>query len=504
MINTDNQMKTRYILAHKARRKFMVEFLENLTLEEEIEGVIPFDDEDDYFDEDDEAALEEAIARKKARIAQQLDKTTKDHKSNQPYEVVLNSKLEEGEEPLGRVIGHENQKKELLNVINWFKRSKELKEKGVSIPKGVILFGNPGNGKSLLIKEIIRCVDAPVFIFKGDQMNIVEGINEMFKGAREAGHAIIVIDELDLLINRERRVVRALQENLDGVESSDDILVLAATNYIREIPEPLIRNGRLEKLIKIPHPTGEEALKLLKKHFAEFNVKLPEDFDDEEVALSLNGISCAGVKAVVNDVVLRNGFENISSEMIDKSIYNITDRVKDAPEEDNLEVAIHEAGHAVMAKAFPDFFLINRLNISGASGEFHAKEVERGFWPYEKVIADIKISMAGVLAQKIICGRGSRGCDNDLQNARIDAYNAINICGYSSCWETLPVSKPGARVETQVKRRHNERKIERLLKKCEKETAKYVKEHKEQIKKLGQLLFEKKHLKSSEILSVLG
>ena len=76
----------------------MVEFLENLTLEEEIEGVIPFDDEDDYFDEDDEAALEEAIARKKARIAQQLDKTTKDHKSNQPYEVVLNSKLEEGDE----------------------------------------------------------------------------------------------------------------------------------------------------------------------------------------------------------------------------------------------------------------------------------------------------------------------------------------------------------------------------------------------------------------------
>lgn len=74
----------------------------------------------------------------------------------------------------------------------------------------------------------------------------------------------------------------------------------------------------------------------------------------------------------MNDLVLRNGFENITSEMIDKSIYNITDRVKDTPEEDNLEVAIHEAGHAVVAKAFPQFFLINRLNISGASGQFHA------------------------------------------------------------------------------------------------------------------------------------
>ena len=420
------------------------------------------------------------------------------------FELIYSSKLEENELPLGRVVGHENQKKELLSVIDWFKHSKELKEKGVSIPRGVILFGSPGNGKSLLIKEIIKCCEAPVFVFQGEQKNVVEGIIETFKKARETGHAIIVFDELDLLINKERRVIRALQENLDGVESDDDILVLAATNELDEIPDPLLRHGRLEKLIRIPYPTGEEALELLKKHFKEFNLKFPSDFDDEEVALSLNGISCVGVKAVVNDLVLRNGFENITSEMIDKSIYNITDRVKDTPDEDNLEVAIHEAGHAVVAKAYPEYFMINRLNISGASGQFHAKEVERGFWPYEKVIAHIKISMAGILAQKIICGRGSRGCDSDLQNARVNAYNMINMCGYSSCWETLPPIRQGARTETTVKRRRMERKIEKLLKRCEKETSKFIKNHKLQISALGKLLYEKKHLKSSEILSCIG
>ena len=98
-----------------------------------------------------------------------------------PYEFIRASKLAEGETPLSRVIGHENQKKELLSVIEWFKKSKELKEKGVSIPRGVILFGQPGNGKSLLIKEIIRCSDAPVFVFQGEQMNVVEGIVETFK-----------------------------------------------------------------------------------------------------------------------------------------------------------------------------------------------------------------------------------------------------------------------------------------------------------------------------------
>ena len=434
-----------------------------------------------------------------------IEEETLTENTSKVYEVVYNTRLKEGEKPLEKVIGHENQKTELLNVIEWFKHSKELKAKGVSIPRGCILFGDPGNGKSLMIKEIIKCCDAPVFIFQGEKDNaVVEGIIETFKKARKAGHAIIVFDELDLLINKERRVIRALQESLDGVESDDDILVLAATNDIDSIPGPLVRYGRLEKLINIPYPTGKEALELFKKHANEFGITLPKDFDDEEVSLSLNGICCSGVKAVVNDLVLRNGFENITCEMIDKSIFNITDRVKSRPQEDNIEVATHEAAHAVVAKQYPQYFDINRLNISGASGSFHAREVEKDFWPYDKVLADIRISMAGVIGQKVLFGRASRGCENDLQNARIDAYNLFNIAGYSTCSETLPIIRAGARTETPIKRRKMERKIERLLRKCEKETYKIVKANKEKIKALADLLYEKKHLKSTEILSVIG
>ena len=422
-----------------------------------------------------------------------------------PYEFISPHKLEENEEPLGRVVGHENQKKELLNVIDWFKRSKELKSKGISIPRACILFGPAGCGKSMLIKEIIRCCDAPVFVFKGEKDNaIVEGIIDTFKKARETGHAIVVFDELDLLINKERRVIRALQESLDGVESDDDILVLAATNDLDEIPGPLLRHGRFDKLIHIPYPKGKDALVLFKKYMNEFGVKLPHDFDDEEMELSLNNISCAGIKAIVNDLLLRNGFENITTDMIDKSIFNVTDRIKTTPDEDNMEVATHESAHAVVAKQFPKYFDINRLNISGASGCFHAREVEPGFWPYEKVLADIKICYAGIVAQKVIYGRASRGVESDLQCARKSAYNLFNICGYSTCWETLPTVSAGSRTETQTKRRKMERKIERLLKKCEKDTYRIVKKNKDKIIALAKLLFEKKHLKSSEILAVIG
>ena len=427
-----------------------------MRLEDELEQKEKQMLEEDLISIDD---LEEyEMQRKSVSHDVDLENKPKGNNNKYPYEFISPQKLNEEEQPLSRVVGHENQKKELLNVIDWFKRSRELKAKGLSTPHGTLLFGPAGCGKSMLIKEIIKCCEAPVFVFKGEKDNaIVEGIVDTFKKARETGHAIVVFDELNLLINKERRVIRALQECMDGVESDDNILVLAATNDLDDIPGPLLRHGRFDKLIHIPYPKGKDALVLFKRYMNEFGVKLPEDFDEEEMELSLNNISCAGIKAIVNDLLLRNGFKNITTEMIDKSIFNITDRIKTTPEEDNMDVAIHESSHAVIAKQFPKYFDINRLNISGASGCFHAREVEPGFWPYEKVLADIKICMAGIIGQKIICGRGSRGVESDLQSARKSAYNLLNISGYSTCWETLPTVAAGSRTETQTKRRRMER-----------------------------------------------
>jgi cell division protease FtsH len=354
------------------------------------------------------------------------------------------------------------------------------------------------------MKELIRCADTPAFIFQGGEKNIAQGIIDVFEAAKKNGHSIVVFDELDLLLDEDKRAARALQEALDGVESDDDILVLAATNNIREISGPLTRNGRLEKLIAIPNPTGEEAIALLKKHFEGFGVPLPEDFDEDETSLLLNGISCAGVKAIVNDVVLRNGFENITEEMIVESVFTITRRYKEGAEEDNLQVAIHEAGHAVMAAGFPQYFVLNRLHISGASGEFHAKEVTRDFWPFKKVLADIQISLAGSLAEKIVCGTGSMGAVADMQKAREMAWAMLTENGYSSAADTLPQVAPGERTESQFQRHHEEQKLTRILKQCEKRAAKYIKAHRKEVRKLGQLLYERKRLKSKEIKAVIG
>lgn len=406
-------------------------------------------------------------------------------------------------EALSKVVGHESQKEEILSVLNWFNNSDELKKKGVTIPKGIILYGPPGCGKSLIIKSIIENIDMCVFVFKSDTANTLSEVSNTFKKARKAKKAIIVFDELDLLIDKDKRIIRALQENLDGVESYDDILVIAATNDIDEIPSPLLRSGRIEKIIKLSFPLPKEAIRLFYMCTNEFNLKLPDDFDEEEVSHNLLGLTYAGIKAVVNDLVLRNGFDNISMEMIDNSINNITERVKETYIGSNINIAVHEASHAVVAHQFPNYFKIGKLSLSNNGGNFLVKDTEFRFNPFEKVIAHIKVSMAGILGEKVICGTGSIGAESDLQEARKRAYNLFNISGYSSCWETLPIVSNLSRVETQLKRRKMERIIEKLLKKCEKETVNIIKKNKDKIVLLGNKLLERKRLKSVEILDYL-
>ncbi len=419
------------------------------------------------------------------------------------YEVIYNHDTIKSD--LSNVIGHENQKEELLRIIDWFNRSKELKARGVTIPKGVVLFGAPGNGKSLLIKEIIKCIDAPVIIFKGGKSNISRGIINVFNKAKELGHSIVVIDEIDLLINDDNRIIRTLQECLDGVESNDDVLVLTATNYLNAIPAALKRNGRLEKIISIPNPNGDEALELFKKCINEFGLKLPDDFDEDEYKISLNGVNFVAIKSIVNDVVLCNGFDNITCKMLDESIYKITEGITDSKKNNCYEVAIHEAAHAVMAHNYKEYFVINHLKMKGGSGLFTAKPVKDEYTSYGQAIANIKVAMAGVIAEKYLLNEGSNGCESDLDLARKTAYNLFNCSGYSSCWETLPPAGDlNCRTETFIKRHRMELKIEKFLKKCEKDVIKYIKKHSEVIKELADALYKNKRLKNKEILSILG
>ena len=437
---------------------------------------------------------------------QRKNNMTKKKEKVVPYELIDNSKKQASDKPFSNLVGYEGQKEELELLLKWFKDYDYWKSKNVTIPKGVLLYGRPGNGKSLLMKEAIKYVSLPTLIFKGNDDNISAGLEETFQKAKEIGHSVVVIDELDLLIDKDSKVTRILQENLDGVDSSDDILVLTATNFLWMIPEALLRNGRLEKIINIPYPTGEEAVQLLKMHFSRFNVPLPKDFDENELRLTLSNISGAGIKTIANDVVLRNGLENITYEMIIDSIYRITNHVQDKNKKSLYASAVHEAGHAVMAARYSQFFDITRLDINQQGGKMCVKDKMEDYWPYDKVIADINVCYAGTIAERIICGLGSLGCDSDMQNARENVWKAINENALLSCSDTVPEVRPygNTRLESEFKRKTNVKKADRILRKCEKETIRYLKKKKEIIIKVAEKLFEKKFLRTAEVLSIIN
>ena len=201
----------------------------------------------------------EVVKKSKNKLNEKAMEKEKYIKNEKPYEVIFSPEANKGPKPLEKIAGHQKQKEELIQVVNWFKQYKYWQNKGVSIPKGIVLYGPPGNGKTLIIKEIINYSGVPAFIFKGEMTNVKWGIEKTFEDAKKKGQAIIVFDELNLLLANEERVTKILQDNLDGIKASDGILVIAATNHIHELPFPLLRNGRFDTIIHVPNPTTDEA-----------------------------------------------------------------------------------------------------------------------------------------------------------------------------------------------------------------------------------------------------
>ncbi len=407
---------------------------------------------------------------------------------------------------LTNVIGLEKEKEELLFIIDCFRRSKELREQGCTIPKGVLLYGAPGNGKTFIIKELIKNIDIPTVVIKGDEENSPKEIIDSFNRAKELGKAIVIIDELDLLLANNHLAVRALQSSIDGVDSSDNMFVICAANDITSIPDAMLRNGRIDRRIYISYPQDNSVLYF--KHVAkEVGIILPSTLDEDELRVSLSGLSCVEIKAIVNDIILRNGKDNITEKSINKSIYIISESTFNGSTDDketNIAVAYHEAGHAVVTSLFPDLFVINTIQANIAKGCIQFVEKKEGRWPFSKCIAQIDICLAGIISEKLLVGEGSRGSESDLHRARNTAYNLFNCAGYSSCWETLPPIDGNSRRESQVKLRKMEEKIEALLQKEEAKTYEIVKEHLNEIKLLGEELVKNKRMKGSAVCAFLN
>lgn len=408
------------------------------------------------------------------------------------------------EELLTAVYGYEQVKKELLLIRDWMMDEEIALNPHVSIPRAVLFYGEPGNGKTLLMREYSKIFNAPIFNVEGKSKNPCEEVTEVFAKARKEKIAVVLIDEIELLINRDAQLSRIFQAELDGLNQSGRVLVLATANNIDELSDALLRPGRFGKKIFVGYPDKDTRERLFKKFLSMLDIPLDNiDFDHiARVCTSCNG---ASIKAIANDVFLRcrlavktEDVEDSYGRVVDNDYNNDTTKKRK-----DKTTAIHEAGHAILAMHFKNYFTFYQAKYTNSGGITETYETDEGRDTISKRECIIQISMAGYLAERLINGRHNVGSYEDYQKAFDHCTRLIERVCVKGVTNLIPSYRDNStRYETPNKRRLNEASVNRLLKKYERKTYSFLKKNKEALADLANLLFEKGKVTHRDILAL--
>jgi cell division protease FtsH len=354
------------------------------------------------------------------------------------------------------VAGYEGVKQEIREVVDFLKMPERFKEIGARVPKGVLLVGPPGTGKTLFARAVAGEAGVGFLSVTGsDFMEMFVGVGasrvrDLFQQARKMGRAIIFIDEIDSIgrkrgaglggghDEREQTLNQMLSE-MDGFETSEGIVVMAATNRPDILDAALLRPGRFDRQIIVPLPEAEERLAILKVHST--GKKMGADVDLETTAKATPGMSGADLSNLVNEAALiavRRGSTHI--ERID--FENARDRVVMGARRESLAlnaeekraVAYHEGGHAVLSTVLPNSDPLHKVTIlprGMALGITWSLPEERHTYSREYFQDMICKAMGGRVAESIVFDSLNSGAANDLEQATSIARRMVREWGMS-------------------------------------------------------------------------
>ena len=354
------------------------------------------------------------------------------------------------------VAGYEGVKQEIREVVDFLKMPERFKKIGARVPKGVLLVGPPGTGKTLFARAVAGEAGVGFLSVTGsDFMEMFVGVGasrvrDLFQQARKMGRAIIFIDEIDSIgrkrgaglggghDEREQTLNQMLSE-MDGFESSEGVVVMAATNRPDILDAALLRPGRFDRQIIVPLPEAEERLAILKVHST--GKKMGADVDLETTSKATPGMSGADLSNLVNEAALiavRRGSTQI--ERID--FENARDRVVMGARRESLAlnaeekraVAYHEGGHAVLSTVLPYSDPLHKVTIlprGMALGITWSLPEERHTYSREYFQDMICKAMGGRVAESIVFGSLNSGAANDLEQATSIARRMVREWGMS-------------------------------------------------------------------------
>ena len=354
------------------------------------------------------------------------------------------------------VAGLDEEKEELVEIVDFLKRPEKFTKMGAKIPKGVLLYGKPGTGKTLIAKAIAGEANVPFISMSGSEfIEMFAGlgasrVRKLFEKARKLSPCIVFIDEIDAIGARRTSNSGAETENnqtlnqllveMDGFSSEETIIVLAATNRPEMLDKALLRPGRFDRQITIPAPDIAGREEILKIHSKD--KKLANDVSLHSIAEDTAGFTGAELANILNEAAIiatKNQHNAITNDDLDEAVKKVTVGLEKTSrkisDKDKKLTAYHEAGHAIVSQFLPTQTAVKEISIvpRGVAGGYtmYKSDEDKSFISKTEMEEKLIALLGGRAAEKIVLDDISTGASNDIEVATEIAKNMVTVYGMS-------------------------------------------------------------------------
>ena len=435
------------------------------------------------------------------------------------------------------VAGEDEAKENLTEIVEYLHDPKQYQDIGASMPKGILLIGPPGTGKTMLAKAVAGEANVPFFSISGSEfveMFVGMGaskVRDLFKQAKEKAPCIVFIDEIDAIGkkrdgqiggNDEReQTLNQLLTEMDGFESNNGVIILAATNRPESLDPALLRPGRFDRRVPVELPDLKGREDILRVHARK--IKMAPDIDYTKIARMASGASGAELANIVNEAALRAVREHRRyatqadlEESIEVVIAGYEKKNAILTDKEKQIVAYHEIGHALVAAKQTNSAPVQKITIvprtSGALG--YTMQVDEGnHYLMEKTELENKIATytGGRAAEEIVFGSVTTGASNDIEQATKLARAMITRYGMSDDFDMVALETQtnqylggdtslACSAQTQAT---IDTKVVELVRKQHEKAAQILLENREKLEELAQYLYQKETITGEEFMKIL-
>ncbi len=413
----------------------------------------------------------------------------------------------------GDVQGIDAAKEELEEIVNFLRAPEKYFVTGAKIPKGALLTGKPGTGKTLLARAIAGESSVPFIQCSGSsfvEMFVGLGakrVRDVFELARKNEPCIVFIDEIDAIgkqrsangapANDEReQTINQLLTEMDGFDNKAQIVVIAATNRVDILDEALLRPGRFDRKIQVNLPDVHGREKILEVHAK--NKNLSEDVSLRDIARQTTGFSGADLANLMNEAAIRSvGKGEITPEIVENAYQRVVVGAKSRTaisDRRKTRVAYHEAGHALVGALMPEYDEVRKVSIiprgdAGGVTFFQPMTDDVGMYTKEYLLSQIKVALGGHAAEELFYGKDkvTTGATSDFSQVYAIARQMVLNCGFSAVVGKINVDE---RYMSATTMRLVDMEIKRIVDECYDEVMKLLRANKEKLEQLKDILID--------------